>query len=283
MYPSPLTVLSFLAGKTKYIELGTNMLILPLHHPLRVAEEGALVDAQSDGRLRLGVSAGYSEADPNAFNVDRRDIGDIMEEGLSLIRAVWTQDSITISDRFSHLKDFTLFPKPVRRPSPPIYVGATVDAAVRRAARLGDEFLISATQKKDDLLRILSVYDSELRSAGKNPKEKITTLNRIVLVVDSRSEKEDAERFFTEHFLKLHETWGHSNVTGLDENTRTPEQIVWDHFIIGEYSECIDLFVQYEQLGIGEISCLMNFGSPDLDKVEKSLRLMAKHILPYFK
>ena len=91
------------------------------------------------------------------------------------------------------------------------------------------------------------------------------------------------ERFFTEYFLQLYETRGHKNVTGLNKNARTLEQIVRDHFIIGEYSECIDLFIQYEQLGVGEISCLMNFGSPDLDKVEKSLRLMAKHILPYFK
>jgi len=102
------------------------MLLLPLHHPLRVAEEAAMVDAQSLGRLRLGVSAGYSETDLRAFNVVARNRGKIMEEGVSLIRALWLGKNITIQNSFSHLSDFTLFPKPVRKPSPPIYMGATL-------------------------------------------------------------------------------------------------------------------------------------------------------------
>jgi alkanesulfonate monooxygenase SsuD/methylene tetrahydromethanopterin reductase-like flavin-dependent oxidoreductase (luciferase family) len=68
-YPSPLMTLAALAAVTKRIELGTNMLLLPLHHPLRVAEDAAMVDVMSGGRLRLGVSAGYSPADLQAFAV----------------------------------------------------------------------------------------------------------------------------------------------------------------------------------------------------------------------
>lgn len=282
LYPSPLNVLSFLASKTNYIELGSNMLLLPLHHPVRVAEEAAMVDAQSQGRLRLGVSAGYSETDLQAFNIEARDRGKIMEEGVSLIRALWTEDSVTIQNNFSHLSNFKLFPKPVRKPSPPIYMGATVDAAVRRSARLGDEFVISTTQRKDDILRMVSVYDSELRSLGKDPKYKKTTLNRIFFVVDTPGEKEEAERYFMDIFLKLYQKWGHENIPDLDEGSKTYQEIMRNHFIIGEYSQCIDTIVQYEQLGINEICCLMNFGSPNLEKVEKSLRLTAKHIMPYF-
>jgi len=144
---------------------------------------------------------------------------------------------------------------------------------VRRAARLGDELVISVTQRKDDILRMESVYDSELRSLGKDPKQKRTTLNRIFFVVDNPGEKEEAERYFMDIFLGLYLKWGHQNITGMDEGSRTYEQIMRNHFIIGEYSQCIDTIIRYEQLGIGEICCLMNFGSPDLEKVEKSLRL----------
>ena len=76
--------------------------------------------------------------------------------------------------------------------------------------------------------------------------------------------------------------WGHENITDLDEGSKTYKEIIMNDFIIGEYSECIDTIVQYEQLGISEICCLTNFGSPDLEKVEKSLRLTAKNIMPYF-
>ena len=171
MYPSPLMVLSILASKTTTIKLGTNMLLLSLHHPVRVAEEGAMVDEQSGGRLRLGVSAGYSETDLKAYNVNPSDRGRKMEEGLKIIRTLWTEEHVEIDDEFSHLKDFTIFPLPAQKPRPPIYVGATVNTAIRRAARLGDEFLISATQRCNDIPRILGVYHSQLNEMGINPAD----------------------------------------------------------------------------------------------------------------
>ena len=145
MYPSPLMTLAVLAARTQRINLGTNMLLLPLHHPLRVAEDGAMVDVVSGGRLRLGVSAGYAPADLRAFAVPAGERARRMQDGLTLIRAVWTGDHINLENSLSRLVDFTLFPRPVQQPAPPIYVGATVDAAIRRAARLGDELLISTT------------------------------------------------------------------------------------------------------------------------------------------
>jgi alkanesulfonate monooxygenase SsuD/methylene tetrahydromethanopterin reductase-like flavin-dependent oxidoreductase (luciferase family) len=194
MYPAPLMVLVALAGCTQRIGVGTDMLLLPLYHPLRVAEEGAMVDVLSGGRLRLGVSAGYSPADLQAFGVSANERGRRMREGLQLIRAVWTGEHEALGDRSSHLRDYTLFPKPVQQPAPPIYVGATVDAAIRRAARLGDELLISATQRIDDIPRLLGVCREELRKLGRDPALKVTALNRIVHVVPDRASKYSSSR-----------------------------------------------------------------------------------------
>src|SRR6266566_9667301 len=85
MYPSPLMTLAVLAARTQRINLGTNMLLLPLHHPLRVAEDAAMVDVMSGGRLRLGVGAGYSPADLQAFAVPPDARARRMREGLLLI------------------------------------------------------------------------------------------------------------------------------------------------------------------------------------------------------
>jgi alkanesulfonate monooxygenase SsuD/methylene tetrahydromethanopterin reductase-like flavin-dependent oxidoreductase (luciferase family) len=282
MYPSPLMALAAMAPVTKRIALGTNMLLLPLYSALRVAEEGAMVDVLSGGRLRLGVSAGYSAADLAAFGVPVNERGLRLREGIRLIREVWTRDHVDLSGRFSKLKDFTLFPKPLQQPAPPIYVGATIDVAVRRAAQMGDELLISTTQPIDDIPRMIGVYHDELRKLNRDPASKVTALNRIVFVVADGAAKEEATTFFRQRFLGLYETWGHQNVTGLAGDSRSPAALGSGHFIIGEAAECVDLIEQYRAIGIGEIACLMNFGGPELDAVERSMRLFAERVRPHF-
>ena len=283
MYPSPLMVLSILASKTRTIKLGTNMLLLSLHHPVRVAEEGAMVDSLSNGRLRLGVSAGYSEIDLKAFNIDPKDRGKKMEEGLKIIRTLWSKDHIDFDDEFTHLHDFSVFPPTVQKPHPHIYVGATCNTAIRRAARLGDEFLISTTQRKSDIPGILDVYKTELFELGKDFTEKSTAINRLVHVVDNKSDKDWAKEFFGNALLKLYDTWGHSNITELDNKERILDEICEENFIIGEPEECIDKVNEYMDLGIREIACLMNFGGPELDRVEKSMKLLSERVMPEFK
>jgi len=203
MYPSPLMTLAALASRTRRIGLGTNMLLLPLYHPLRVAEDGAMLDVISGGRLRLGVSAGYAETDLRAFGVPPGGRARRMRDGLALIRAVWTGESVSLENSLSQLAGFKLFPRPLQDPAPPIYVGGTVDAAIRRAARLGDELLISTTQRIADIPRIIAVYHDELHRLGKHPSEKSTALNRIVHIVPDSAAKSVTVEFFCRRFLRL--------------------------------------------------------------------------------
>lgn len=126
-----------------------------------------MVDVRSGGRLRLGVSAGYSPADLQAFAVPPRLWAQRMREGLALIRTVWSGAPASLDSELCRLHDFTLHPAPVRQP--PIYMGRTVDAAIRRAARLGYELIISATQRISDIPRILAIYAEALRALGQQP------------------------------------------------------------------------------------------------------------------
>ncbi len=280
MYPSPLMTLAALAAHTNRIGLGTNMLLLPLYHPLRVAEDSAMVDVMSGGRLRLGVSAGYAESDLRAFAVPPGERVRRMRDGLALIRAVWTGAPVTLENSLSKLTGFKLFPRPLQDPAPPIYVGGTVDAAIRRAARLGDEFLISTTQRIAEIARIIGVYNDELRRLAKDPSGKSTALNRIVHVVPDGGSTASAVEFFSRRFLRLYDAWGHQNVTALGDTARSPGEVDAEHFIIGEPAECIDRIARYAELGVREIACLMNFGGPELDIVERSMRLFAERVMP---
>ena len=270
--------LAALAGVTTRIELGTNMLLLPLYHPLRVAEDAAMVDVMSGGRLRLGVSAGYSPADLQAFAVPPGLRAQRMREGLALIRAVWSGVPVSLDSELCRLHDFTLHPRPIRQP--PIYMGGTVDAAIRRAARLGDELIVSATQRISDIPRILAVYAEALRAIGLEPEAKTPTINRVVHVVPDGAGKESALAFFAKGLFGSYDAWGHQNITGLNPEARSLEQTDAEHLIVGEASFCIDAIERYRAIGIKEIACLMNFGGPELDAVERSMRLFGEKVMP---
>src|SRR5262249_8898687 len=108
-YPDPLMTLAVLAPHTRRARLGANMLLLPQWHPLRVAEEGAMVDVLSEGRLVLGVAAGYALDEFADFGVDRGERGRRMEEGLRLIRAVWTQEAVRMETGQARLDGYSIF------------------------------------------------------------------------------------------------------------------------------------------------------------------------------
>ena len=280
MYPDPLMTLAALAGVTERIGLGTNMLLLPLHHPVRVAQEAAMVDVLSRGRLRLGVAKGYSPTDLRTFGVSPSQRARHLSEGIELIRALWQGGEVTRTGEAFDLKRFRLFPLPIQKPGPPVYVGGTAAEAIRRAARLGDGYLISTTEPIDRVAERVATYRTALDDIGKPWRAPL--LNRLVCTVRNRREKADAERQYAGALLALYDAWGHDNVTGLSAEERTPERIGRTHLIVGEPSECIERIHEYVQIGIGHIACLMNFGNPDLDLVDRSMRLFGERVIPHF-
>jgi alkanesulfonate monooxygenase SsuD/methylene tetrahydromethanopterin reductase-like flavin-dependent oxidoreductase (luciferase family) len=126
--PSLLTMAAAVAVRTTRVTIGTAVLLLPLHHPLRVAEDVAVVDNLSGGRFRLGVGAGYVHAEFEAFGVDRRRRGALVESGVATIRAALDGGLVT--------------PKPVQVRLP-IWLGARAEVTARRAGRIGEGVLIS--------------------------------------------------------------------------------------------------------------------------------------------
>ena len=280
-YPSPLMALSVLAPHTQRVRLGTNMVLLPLYHPLRVAQDAAMVDVLSGGRLILGVSAGYAPDEYDAFGVSLRQRGKRVREGLRLIRAVWREDPVTLEGLDGRLENFSLFPKPIQQPAPPIYVGALANAAIRRAAQWGDGYVLSAGSTLEQIRERADYYRQAVRDLGQDPAQRPLAVNRVMHVVNSQAAKLEAQQFFAEHFLHLYDSWGHEDIQQLGGGAREYEQTSQQHFIIGEAAECLELIHQYAELGIGHIACLMNFGGPDLDRVEASMRRFADKVMPH--
>jgi probable F420-dependent oxidoreductase len=134
----PLAVLPWLAGVTERIALGTSVIVLPYRSPLPVAKLLASVDVLSGGRLIVGVAVGWVEGEFAALGVPFRERGRRTDEAIQLFREVWTQEHPEIRTAGHHLTGLTASPMPLQKPRPPILVGGASDAALRRAARLGD-------------------------------------------------------------------------------------------------------------------------------------------------
>jgi alkanesulfonate monooxygenase SsuD/methylene tetrahydromethanopterin reductase-like flavin-dependent oxidoreductase (luciferase family) len=140
--PSVLTMAAAVAARTTRVTIGTAVLLLPLHDPIRIAEDAAVVDVLSNGRLRLGLGLGYKLEEFDAFGVDRRYRPSLLEEGIEIIRGAWADGPFTHHGRHRSFADLDVTPKPVQRPGPEIWLAGRAPTPVRRAAEMGDGLIV---------------------------------------------------------------------------------------------------------------------------------------------
>ncbi|MGR8921640.1 MAG: LLM class flavin-dependent oxidoreductase [Gammaproteobacteria bacterium] len=139
--PSILPLAAAVAATTERIRIGTGVLLLPLHNAVRVAEDCATVDILSRGRFELGVGVGYRPQEFTGLGVDPQDRAGLMDEGIEVIRRLWSGERLSFSGRHYRFEDIELAPRPLQRPTPPLWVGGFARVAARRAARLGDGYI----------------------------------------------------------------------------------------------------------------------------------------------
>jgi len=137
-YYEPLTLLSFVAARTQRVRLGTSVLVLPYHNPIRLAKTAATLDVLSGGRLILGVGVGAIEQEMQAMGTSFKERGAFTDEAIAVMRALWTDEDPHFDGRYSHFAGMKFSPKPLQKPSIPVVIGGVSRAAIRRAARLGD-------------------------------------------------------------------------------------------------------------------------------------------------
>jgi alkanesulfonate monooxygenase SsuD/methylene tetrahydromethanopterin reductase-like flavin-dependent oxidoreductase (luciferase family) len=148
MLPSPLVMAAAIAARTKRIRIGTSILVLPLHHPVRVAEDAAVVDLISGGRLVLGIGQGYAADEFAAFGVERRHRAQLLDEGVAVLRQAWSGSVDFQGEQYDGLQ---VTPKP-ERPIP-LFIGGVTKAGLGRAARLGDGVIVYCATPADLLAR----------------------------------------------------------------------------------------------------------------------------------
>jgi probable F420-dependent oxidoreductase len=137
-YYEPLTLLSYVAARTERVGLGTSVLVLPYHHPIRLAKTAATLDVLSGGRLILGVGVGAVPLESEALGSPYAARGAITDEAIAVMKALWTQDDPSFAGKYHRFSGMPFAPKPRQRPHIPLLIGGNSRAAIRRAGRLGN-------------------------------------------------------------------------------------------------------------------------------------------------
>jgi alkanesulfonate monooxygenase SsuD/methylene tetrahydromethanopterin reductase-like flavin-dependent oxidoreductase (luciferase family) len=173
--PEPMMLLSAVAGATSTIRLGTTSYLLPLRHPLQAAEQVAVLDQLSNGRVILGVGRGYQPALFDAFNVVRSEKREIFAECLATMQRAWRGDAV--------VGDIAVWPRPVQQPHPPIWVAAFGPKALRQAGSFGLPYLASPMESFQILRDNYARHADACRSAGVDVPD-VVPIMRTVFVAD---------------------------------------------------------------------------------------------------
>ncbi|HEY0187760.1 MAG TPA: LLM class flavin-dependent oxidoreductase [Cellulomonas sp.] len=163
--PSPFVLCGAIAARTTRIRVGTDIVILPFAHPLRVAEDILTLDNLSRGRAVLGAGMGHSAAEFERFGVPYKQRVSRTEEALAVIRAAFEQDEITVDGRYTQLAPTRVTPRPVGSP-PPVWYGAISEAGARRAARSADALVIGPSLSVAEAAAARAAYDEERAALG---------------------------------------------------------------------------------------------------------------------
>jgi probable F420-dependent oxidoreductase len=279
LYPAPLVGLAAVAGRTRRVSLGTGVLLLPLYHPMMVAEEGAMVDMISGGRLILGVGAGYAPEEFAAFGLSLKERGTRLEEGASLLHRLWTEGNVTYHGKHYRVDNATVGPRPVQRPRPPIWFGAWTEPAVRRAARLGEAWLGGPSARLDEIEGCVRLYRQARRETGRGGGE--VALFRYVFVAASTAEAlRVAGDSFIHAFESMYFRWPHP-VVRRPSGTLTIERLAEDRIILGDVKSCREEINRLRaELGLSHLVCRFSVPGIARDAALSSLDLFTREIMP---
>ena len=201
--------LGAIAAVTRRVGLGTEVLVLPQRQPVLVAKQVATLDVLSGGRVRLGCGVGWQAAEFESLGVPFAERGRRMDECIELLRRYWTEPSVDFRGRYYTAEAMAMDPKPVQPGGPPIWLGGSSDAALRRVGRLGDGWLAGGGERPETVRERLAVIREAAERAGRDPQ----AIGLQVQLGDPRDLEALAARAAA--FREAGFTWGTINMTGL--------------------------------------------------------------------
>jgi alkanesulfonate monooxygenase len=250
-------ILTAIAARTSRIALGTGVLVLPLRNPTVAAKALGTLDIISNGRLILGVAAGWYAREFDAVGVPFERRGRLFERNLDVLTRLLTEDRVTLRIDELNLRDAVMRPHPVQRPRPPILIGGYVDAVLRRVAEKGDGWL-TYFYTPESYRRAWEKIVAFARAAGRDPR-RLTGTNQLAIYVGrSRAETEAAMRRWLETEWDV-AAWSESTI---------------EHAVHGTPDECVAQLAAHAATGVDRLILIPYRYEPE------QVEIIAREIAP---
>jgi len=294
--PVPQTVLAYIAARTERIRLGPGVVVLPIHHPIHVAEEWATLDQLSGGRVDFATGRGYDSHEYAPFGADFQASAESFPEALEAVDRLWNEDGpVTHEGRFWRFENVELCPRPVQRPFRP-YMGSFSRFSMELAARLDWNLVLApfaASMVFGGLEQAVSAYRDICAAAGK-PARKVKC-SYFVHIGDRPGDQEyGAQRlidYFTLSGLRKKTTMGttlpptmaYYAKIGAALTSITTADLGDNSILLGSPQRIVDRLKQVEALGLDEVLLYFNYGNkPDAMVRDQMARFMAE-VAPAFR
>jgi natural product biosynthesis luciferase-like monooxygenase protein len=282
------------AQRTKKLRIGSGIVLLPLQDPIRVAEEYAMLDCLSGGRLEFGIGRGFQKIEYDAFERNMADSRVLFEEAHDIILKAWTEEHFSHEGKFRKVRNLKVLPKPVQR-LPPIYVACIfTDESFQWTGRMGYHLMVVPYASPDpaflagkiqlfrdtrkahgyktepEVLAVYHFYCAETAAKAKEePREAM--MRYVNAVVDSNQEPAYSDQYQAYQGLK-------QAFKTIDyEGYLYPNKLIF-----GDPDQCVERIKQIQATGVTNVSLLANFGGLEHAKVLASLDRFAKYVMPQF-
>jgi alkanesulfonate monooxygenase SsuD/methylene tetrahydromethanopterin reductase-like flavin-dependent oxidoreductase (luciferase family) len=286
---APLAVAAAIAGRTRRVKLGIAVQVLPLSHPLHIAEDVATIDHLSGGRIDFGVGRSGLPAHYEGFNVPYTESRDRFLETLEVITKAWTQERFTHQGKYFEFRDVCLIPKPYQKPHPPIRIAATTQDTYPMVGRMGYPiFLAVRTSPISELTAWVGAYHAAWKAAGHPGRGEVGVIVPVYVAETARAAREEPEASAMHFYRSIGEALTKSRTTTMraEAGNRlvdiTYDEVLRDFAVYGTPEAVADRLLELrETLGYSTLSVWMNSGGRmPHERVVKSMRLFAERVMP---
>ena len=276
-----LPMLQRLASEVEGMWVGTNLVLLPLHNPVELAEVGAFLDVITGGRFMLGVGLGYRTEEFAVFKVPMAERVSRLTEGVEIIRRLWTEDRVTHHGRHWQLDDVSIHPRPLQQPRPPILVGSQVPAGIARAARIADGWLVVPLPTVDEFAVEAGAFAAARTAEGLPPSRHICRLLEVVCAPDEDTAIRRAAPYLLEKYA-AYLSWGLAGVT-IDPAAKPEDQLrrlAKNRFALGSPAQVIEALLAQHKAGVTHATMRVSWPGMRQDDILAGIDLLGREVLP---
>jgi alkanesulfonate monooxygenase SsuD/methylene tetrahydromethanopterin reductase-like flavin-dependent oxidoreductase (luciferase family) len=286
-WPSPLICLAGVATRTEHILLGTDVMVMPFYHPVRLAEDSALLDIMSGGRFIFGAAIGYKPDEFELYQVPLEKRGARYQEAVQLIKKLWTEEEVHFEGKYYQVSGLKIEPRPGNGKHPPIWLGGWGKLSLMRAALYGDAWVPGPTANLEKLLDAQKTYRENLTEAGIDPSTRPSPLTREVVIAET---DERAREMAENHLLINYRDeygggeWKHPLIG--DEDSAPVDQfeaLSRDRFLVGSPDTVVKKLQHFvDTFGVDHLICRLYFPGISHEFIMNELRLLANEVMPAF-